>query len=50
MHWETRNTYRILFEELKRILEDLSWGTPKIDLQEIMYEEVVWVHVAQDKV
>jgi hypothetical protein len=50
MHREARNTYKIIFEELKRILEDLRWDTPKIDLQEIMYEEVEWVRVAQDKV
>jgi len=48
MHWERK--HKILFEELKRILEELRWSTLKIELQELMCEKVEWVHVVQDKV
>lgn len=37
-------------EEPKRILEKLRWSTLKIELQELMYEKVEWVHVVQDRV
>jgi len=48
MHWERK--HKILFEEPKRILEELRWSTLKIELQELMCEKVEWVHVVQDKV
>jgi hypothetical protein len=48
MHWEKK--HKILFVEPKRISEELRWTTLKIELQEIMYEKVEWVHVVQDKV
>jgi hypothetical protein len=35
-----KNTKKILFEEPKRILEELGFTTLKIELQEIIYEEV----------
>jgi hypothetical protein len=48
MLWEKK--HKILFEEPKRILEELRWSTLKIELQELKYEIVEWVHVVQDKV